>query len=107
LGQNLAVAGGGYFRLLPYAWTRHGISSVNTREGKPVIFYIHPWEIDPAQPRLNGPWISRFRHYRNLEKTEQRLQRLLSDFRFGSALSVLTGTASDPVSMPESSLALA
>lgn len=107
LGQNLAVAGGGYFRLLPYAWTRHGISSVNTREGKPVIFYIHPWEIDPAQPRLNGPWISRFRHYRNLEKTEQRLQRLLSDFRFGSALSVLTGAASDPVSMPESSLALA
>jgi polysaccharide deacetylase family protein (PEP-CTERM system associated) len=95
-GQNLPVAGGGYFRLLPYAWTRHGITKVNARERKPVIFYLHPWEIDPQQPRMAGPWLSRFRHYRNLEKTEARLRRLLSEFRFGSAVSVLTDVAFGP-----------
>ena len=106
-GQNLAIAGGGYFRLLPYAWTRRGIATVNTREGKPVIFYVHPWEIDPEQPRLDGPWLSRFRHYRNLEETEPRLQRLLSDFRFGPALSVVTNAAFGPAAVPSPTLALA
>jgi polysaccharide deacetylase family protein (PEP-CTERM system associated) len=83
LGANLPVGGGGYFRLLPYWWTRRGIRRVNEREGRAAVFYVHPWEVDPAQPRLAASRLSRFRHYRNLEKTETRLRRLLSDFRFG------------------------
>jgi len=81
--MTLPVSGGGYFRLLPYAWTRWGIRRVNEREGQPVVFYLHPWEVDPEQPRLRGSRLSRFRHYRNLKKTEQRLRRLLEDFKFG------------------------
>jgi polysaccharide deacetylase family protein (PEP-CTERM system associated) len=80
---NLPVAGGGYFRLLPYRWTRWGISHLNETEKQPAIFYLHPWEIDPEQPRLPASALSRFRHYRNLHKTEPRLRTLLSDFRFG------------------------
>lgn len=79
---NLPVAGGGYFRLLPYWWTRWGISRVNRLEGRPVVFYLHPWEIDPGQPRLPAGRLSRIRHYRNLEQTERRLRQLLTDFRF-------------------------
>jgi polysaccharide deacetylase family protein (PEP-CTERM system associated) len=79
---NLPVAGGGYFRILPYWWTRWGIARLNRREGKPAIFYLHPWEIDPDQPRLKAGAASRFRHYRNLSETESRLRRLLSDFHF-------------------------
>jgi polysaccharide deacetylase family protein (PEP-CTERM system associated) len=90
-GQNLPIGGGGYFRMLPYSWTRRGISEVNGRERRPVTFYLHPWEIDPDQPRIAAPLISRIRHYRNLAKTEQRLRRLLAEFRFGPAISVLTG----------------
>jgi polysaccharide deacetylase family protein (PEP-CTERM system associated) len=81
-GTNLPVGGGGYFRVLPYRWTRWGISRLNRLERRPAIFYLHPWEIDPAQPRLDGPGLSRFRHHRNLQATETRLRRLLSDFRF-------------------------
>jgi len=79
---NLPVAGGGYFRILPYEWTRWGIAHVNRVEGRPVVFYLHPWEIDPDQPRLQAGWLGRFRHYRNLERTEDRLRQLLTDFRF-------------------------
>jgi polysaccharide deacetylase family protein (PEP-CTERM system associated) len=79
---NLPVAGGGYFRILPYGWTRWGISRLNRREGKPAIFYLHPWEIDPDQPRLKANAMSLFRHYRNLRKTEGRLHRLLTEFQF-------------------------
>ena len=81
-GTNLPVAGGGYFRLLPFWWTRFGIRRVNEVEGKPVVFYLHPWEIDPGQPRLNASWLSRTRHYCNLSQTTGRLRRLLSGFRF-------------------------
>ena len=88
-GMNLPVAGGGYFRLLPYAWTRWGIARLNSVERQPAIFYLHPWEIDPEQPRLNASALSRFRHYRNLDKTAPRLRRLLTDFRFTSVSSVL------------------
>lgn len=80
---NVPVAGGGYFRILPYAWTRWGISRLNRTERRPAIFYIHPWELDPDQPRLAAGALSRFRHYRNLERAEARLRRLLSDFAFG------------------------
>jgi polysaccharide deacetylase family protein (PEP-CTERM system associated) len=80
---NLPVAGGGYFRILPYGWTRWGIARLNRCEAKGAVFYLHPWEIDPDQPRLPASSLGRFRHYRNLSKTEQRLRSLLGDFRFG------------------------
>jgi polysaccharide deacetylase family protein (PEP-CTERM system associated) len=81
--MNVPVAGGGYFRILPYQWTRWGIARLNRQERRPAVFYLHPWEIDPEQPRLQAGWLSRFRHYRNLADTERRLRRLLTDFRFG------------------------
>jgi polysaccharide deacetylase family protein (PEP-CTERM system associated) len=80
---NLPIGGGGYFRILPYALTRWGIDRVNRIEKRPTIFYLHPWEIDPDQPRLRTGFLSRFRHYRNLHLTEERLRRLLGEFRFG------------------------
>ena len=94
-GQNLPIGGGGYFRLLPYGWTRRGIAHVNEREQKPVMFYLHPWEIDPDQPRLQASRMSRFRHYRNLDKTESRLRKLLTEFRFGTAMSMMSSMSSD------------
>jgi polysaccharide deacetylase family protein (PEP-CTERM system associated) len=92
-GLNVPIGGGGYFRLMPYWWTRRAIAHVNTRESQPVMFYLHPWEIDPEQPRINASPISRFRHYQNLKETEPRLRRLLSDFTFATATSVLSRTA--------------
>jgi polysaccharide deacetylase family protein (PEP-CTERM system associated) len=88
-GTNLPIAGGGYFRLLPYGWTRWGIQRVNHAERLPVIFYLHPWEIDPDQPRLHAGLLSRVRHYRNLDQTEARLRQLLKDFAWGSLRSIL------------------
>ena len=89
LGKNLPMAGGGYFRLLPYGWTRWGIARVNRVERKAAIFYLHPWEIDPEQPRLDVGRLSRFRHYRNLDQTEDRLRRLLRQFSFAPLAQVL------------------
>jgi polysaccharide deacetylase family protein (PEP-CTERM system associated) len=94
---NLPVAGGGYFRILPYEWTRWGIGRVNTLERRPAIFYLHPWEIDPEQPRLRAGFLSRFRHYRNLGATEGRLRQLLSDFRFAPMAAVLGQAGEKPV----------
>jgi polysaccharide deacetylase family protein (PEP-CTERM system associated) len=85
LGFRLPVAGGGYFRLLPYALSRWGLASINRRDQRPFIFYLHPWEIDPDQPRVRVNLLSRFRHYTNLDKCEARLRRLLGEFRFGTA----------------------
>jgi len=87
---NLPVAGGGYFRILPYAWTKWGIDRVNRIESRPVVFYLHPWEIDPDQPRLAAGLLGRFRHYRNLNATEERLRRLLTDFRFAPMSELVT-----------------
>ncbi len=87
--MNLPVAGGGYFRLLPYAWTRWGIARLNARERRPAVFYLHPWEVDPDQPRLQASRLSRFRHYRNLRETEPRLRRLLREFQFAPLRRVL------------------
>jgi hypothetical protein len=81
---NFPVGGGGYFRILPYPWTRWGIARLNETEGRPAVFYLHPWEIDSEQPRLPAGMLGRFRHYRNLDKTEERLRTLLRDFRFGT-----------------------
>jgi len=85
LGFRLPVAGGGYFRLLPYWLSRWGLAAINRRELRPFVFYLHPWEIDPAQPRVSASWLSRFRHYTNLGKCEERLRRLLGEFQFGTA----------------------
>ncbi len=84
LGRNWPVAGGGYFRLLPYWVTRGAIARLNRREGVPAMVYLHPWELDPAQPRLPAGWRTRLRHYTNLHVTEARLRRLLQEFRFAS-----------------------
>lgn len=85
-GANLPIGGGGYFRMLPYRWTSRGIRHVNVVEGKPAVFYLHPWEIDSEQPRFRAPLLTRLRHYRNLHQTESRLRRLLGEFAFGSLL---------------------
>jgi len=83
-GRNLPAGGGGWFRLLPYAVSRWALRHVNDTDGRAVIFYFHPWEIDPDQPRVPGTSLkTRFRHYVNLRKTEARLDRLLCDFRWG------------------------
>jgi polysaccharide deacetylase family protein (PEP-CTERM system associated) len=80
-GHNLPCAGGGYFRLLPYGLFRAGLQRVNRVEGRPGIFYFHPWELDPAQPRVAGAgWKSTLRHYTNLDRMSGRLDRLLRDF---------------------------
>jgi polysaccharide deacetylase family protein (PEP-CTERM system associated) len=86
---NLPVAGGGYFRILPYWWTRWGIARVNRLERRPAIFYLHPWEIDSDQPRLQAGRLGQFRHYRHLDQTELRLRQLLTDFRFDAIDSVV------------------
>lgn len=88
-GMNLPMGGGGYFRLLPYGWTRAGIRTLNETEGQPAIFYLHPWEIDPDQPRIRCGVVTKLRHYRNLHDTEARLTRLLEEFRFGTVADVL------------------
>ena len=83
-GRNFPIAGGGYFRLFPYAVTRWGLQQINQKEQQPFVFYLHPWEFDPDQPRMIGCSAkSRFRHYLNLGRTEARFKRLLQDFKFG------------------------
>lgn len=82
--RNWPASGGGYFRLLPYALSRWLLRQVNELDGKPAIFYFHPWEIDAEQPRITGiSTRTRFRHYVNLKRTEGRLKRLFADFRWG------------------------
>lgn len=84
MNRNWPASGGGYFRLMPYALSRHLIERVNRHDGQPAVFYFHPWEIDPDQPRIPGiDAKTRFRHYLNLHRMERRLERLLEDFRWG------------------------
>jgi polysaccharide deacetylase family protein (PEP-CTERM system associated) len=89
-GMKLPVSGGGYFRLLPYWLTRAGLRSLNQREQRPFVFYLHPWEVDPEQPVVKARLLSRLRHYTNLARTEQRLRRLMSEFRFAPVGTVLS-----------------
>ena len=90
LGQNFPISGGGYFRLFPYSLIRKGLKSINQKENKPFIFYAHPWEFDKGQPRVKGAAnLSKFRHYVNLDKTEERFRRLLKDFSFSSVKGIL------------------
>ena len=81
LGQVIPVAGGGYFRLYPYWLSRFFYRSINKHK-QSFVFYMHPWEIDPDQPRVKASRLSEFRHYNNLDKCEERLNRLLTNFRF-------------------------
>lgn len=81
LGKNIPVSGGGYFRLFPYWFTRYALRKINRTDKRQFVFYLHPWEFDPEQPRFNkASAFSRFRHYNNLDKTEDRFSRLLKDF---------------------------
>jgi polysaccharide deacetylase family protein (PEP-CTERM system associated) len=88
-GVQVPVSGGGYFRILPYWVTRAGLKQINEQAGRPFTFYLHPWEVDPEQPRVKVSAFSRFRHYTNLHRCEARLRRVLGDFRFGTMRQVL------------------
>jgi polysaccharide deacetylase family protein (PEP-CTERM system associated) len=81
-GQNWGVGGGGYLRFAPYRLTRWALARINQVEAQPAMVYFHPWELDPEQPRIAAPWRSRVRHYTNLRSMEQKVTRLLRDFRF-------------------------
>jgi polysaccharide deacetylase family protein (PEP-CTERM system associated) len=111
---NIPVSGGGYFRLYPLPFTIRSLRSINQQLARPFVFYVHPWEIDPEQPRLRaGSWLARRRHYVNLRTTESKLRRLLASFRFGclrdcikqaqteaaesSAVSALSSSSSTPI----------
>ena len=89
LGVNFPIGGGGYFRLFPLALTRTGIRWVNAHERQPILFYFHPWELDPDQPRPSMPWRHRARHYVGLQREEAKLSRLLRDFRFSTVRRIL------------------
>jgi polysaccharide deacetylase family protein (PEP-CTERM system associated) len=83
MNRNLPAGGGGYFRFFPYALSRWLMQQVNERDGKPAIFYFHPWELDPGQPRQKNIGMkTRFRHYVNLNRTQARLQALTRDFKW-------------------------
>ena len=88
-GLRVPVSGGGYFRLFPYWLSRAGMRHVERKSGRPVIFYVHPWEIDVDQPRVQAGLVSRLRHYNNISRCEARLRRLLQDFEFGTMSDVL------------------
>lgn len=88
-GQHVPFCGGGYFRLAPYPLVRAAIRRVNEREQMPAVVYLHPWEMDPEQPRLPVRGLTRFRHYVNLRRTARKLDRLLTDFAFAPAGQVL------------------
>ncbi|HEX5759981.1 MAG TPA: XrtA system polysaccharide deacetylase [Thermoanaerobaculia bacterium] len=88
-GFNLPFVGGGYLRHLPFAFVRWGMRRVNEVEKRPAIVYVHPWEVDPEQPRADVRWATRLRHYRNLHLTERRLAALFDEFRFTTIREVL------------------
>lgn len=93
VGQvNLPSSGGGYFRLLPYRVSRWSVGRINRRDREPAVFYCHPWEVDPEQPRVPGVGAkARFRHYVNLSRTAGRIERLLRDFRWDRMDRVFAG----------------
>ncbi len=83
-GKRVSCAGGGWFRAAPYGWSKHLLTKFDKQGGGPAVFYFHPWEIDPGQPRIDGiSSKSKFRHYLNLDKMEAKLERLLNDFSWG------------------------
>jgi polysaccharide deacetylase family protein (PEP-CTERM system associated) len=86
---HLPVGGGGYFRIFPYWLSAGAIAYLNRREREPAMFYVHPWEVDPRQPRIAASLLSRFRHYHHLDRAERRLERLLAEARFNKVETVL------------------
>jgi polysaccharide deacetylase family protein (PEP-CTERM system associated) len=82
--QNLPVGGGAYLRILPFGLMNNGIRAINEKESVPAVLYLHPWEIDPSQPRLRASWKSRLRQYTGLDSMKGRLERLLQQFSFGT-----------------------
>jgi len=100
-GRALPAGGGGFFRLLPFAASRWAIARVNRAEGHPCIFYLHPWEIDPGQPRLGGLAArSRLRHYLTLGRTASRLGWLLRDFAWDRVDAVHADAIAAPGALP-------
>ena len=95
LGVNLPIGGGGYFRLLPVALFRYSIQQVNLTEKQPVMFYFHPWELDPDHPRPPMPWHHRFRHYVGLRREEAKLARLFQQVRFSSVQDIFFSAGSE------------
>ncbi len=90
-GKNWPIAGGGYFRLFPYMFTSWGLRRINNLDKQPFVFYLHPWEFDPDQPRMQNTTLkSRFRHYLNLHRTEGRFRQLLIDFEFAPIAGALS-----------------
>jgi len=97
-GFNLPAGGGGYFRLLPYAYSRWAIRRATKDASRRAINYFHPWEVDPEQPRYRLPLLSAFRHYVNLHRMERKLKRLLADFewtRMDAGFNALMGKAAE------------
>jgi polysaccharide deacetylase family protein (PEP-CTERM system associated) len=88
LGKNIPIAGGGYLRLYPYWFVKWAVKRIN-RQGHPVIFYLHPWEIDPYQPKQDVSLFKRLRHYTNIAATENKIRALIQDFRFDTVREVL------------------
>jgi polysaccharide deacetylase family protein (PEP-CTERM system associated) len=101
MNRNLPSSGGGYFRLLPYELSKWMIGKVNRDDRESAIFYFHPWEIDPGQPRIAGiDGKTRFRHYVNIPRMEGRLQRLLADFRWGRMDEIFLSPATPAAATP-------
>lgn len=99
-GRRLAAGGGGFFRVLPYGFSRWAIRQVNRREGRPAIFYFHPWEIDPEQPRVaDAPLRSRLRHYTNLGVMDGKLRQLIGEFAWGRVDAVAAREAARAVAL--------
>jgi len=97
LGRNYPFSGGGWFRLMPYSLFKYGLNKVNIKENLPGVFYFHPWELDPQQPRQhNLSTKTSFRHYLNLEKTKRRLEHLLEDFQWDTMQSVFLSETNYP-----------
>jgi hypothetical protein len=90
------VGGGGYLRLYPFALTAWLIRRLNSRERMPAVVYVHPWEVDPEQPRVRAPLRSRFRHYNGLATTAPKLRRLVSEFRFTTMERVIDAAGTIP-----------
>ena len=90
-GINIPVAGGGYFRLFPYRVTAWAIRHLNETEQQPAMVYLHPWELDPDQPRVQSSWLSGFRHYQNLDTTEEKCLKLIDEFSWAPMEEVLAG----------------
>jgi polysaccharide deacetylase family protein (PEP-CTERM system associated) len=94
-GNNFGAGGGGYLRLLPYQFTRWAIRKINEKERQPAMVYFHPWELDPGQPRIAAPLKSRLRHYANLVGMQEKIERLLCDFRFSTISNALATDYTD------------